>query len=66
VNNVEMGVKGGGFINGSHGQVHEGRQGPETGHGKVTVGVLQGVQVLNQAVTVTLRRVRAFIANQAP
>ena len=50
VNNIEMGVEGGRFINSRHGQIHERGQGPEPGHGEVTVGVLHCMQVFNQTI----------------
>ena len=66
VNDIEMGVEGGGFIDGGHGQIHERRQGTKTGHGEVAIGILDRMQVLDQSVTVAQGRISTFVADQFP
>jgi hypothetical protein len=53
VNNIEVCVERGRFINVGHGQVHERRKGPQTGHGEVAVGILNQMQVLDQSIAMT-------------
>ena len=52
VNHVEMGVEGGRFVNGGHGQIHERGQGPEVGHGEITAGILNNMQMFDQTIAV--------------
>jgi hypothetical protein len=66
VNDIEMGIERGRFVNGGHGQIHEGRKSPETGHGQIPVGILKCMKVLEQAISASQRRINTFVTEQAP